>query len=742
VVLAGAGSGKTRVITHRIAYLLTEVRVPAYRIIAVTFTNKAAQEMRHRLHDMVGETLAKELWVGTFHSMAARLLRRHAKAIGHSSRFMIYDEDDQLRLAKRVFAKPLARQSEYTPAMVLRHISKWKQEGYYPTNCPTHSYEDRFIGDLYPLYQDQLHAEDALDFDDLLLEILTLVEASDIESSGASTSPPDRMDREPAAVAGHLIRSQFRHVLVDEFQDTNRVQYRLVGALASEHRNLMVVGDDDQSIYKFRGADARNIRQFIDDYEGCKVVRLEQNYRSTARIVRAALAVIKDSDDRVPKDLYTYNAEGLPIFYGEAAHERHEAAWVVSIMGKLVAEGFTHSDLAVLYRTHAQSRVLEQALREARLPFRITGGFRFFERAEVKDLLGYLRLLANPKSDVDLLRIVGVPPRGIGAATVAKLLDVAADRKTSLRDALAFVVAEGVTKAFPKGTHKHLADFHRLLEDLSLLVLAGKPPRQVAEAIIEATNFAQHLAKGQKDDESSRADNVGELLGALSEYQDAAEQAGNEATVEGFLEAAALATPEDTTDTSGGQIELMTVHAAKGLEFKVVFVTGLDEGIFPSERSELDEERRLAYVAFTRARERLFLFHAATRTLFGQMNSYLPSMLLSSIDPRDLHSLDKPFVATTANPMFHRAKSLTMPPDTDPIDQRTWEDDTDRPKSTIKPYARKVDDKPFKVGDRVLHTKFGRGVVRSIVDQAAIVVFDTAGVKALNMGSLAKFYGE
>jgi len=632
LVFAGAGSGKTRTIIFRIANLLASHRVPPYRILAVTFTNKAAQEMRARLGHLVGEELTRDLWVGTFHGICAKFLRRHSDAVGLTRSFVIYDDSDQKALVSRLIKELDLDDRRYPPRAVLSAISGAKQDGRDPAE---HDLGDGFDSNVVRLgreYQAALRRANAVDFDDLLLYVLRLVE-------------------DPESPAGRDLCARFQHVLVDEFQDTNWVQYRIVRALSGVTRNLCVVGDDDQSIYRWRGADVRIIRGFRKDFPETLVVKLEQNYRSTGNIVKAALGVIAPATTREPKELWTLAPPGPPVIVHGTTDERDEAAFVSRGLMAARAAGVSPGDLAVFYRIHAQSRVLEEALRGANLPYQIIGGTKFFERAEVKDMLAYLRLIENPRSDMDFLRVVNVPARGIGQKTVERLLDVAAENAQCLSDALASALADGTLSA---GAAPKLARFKELVEELRRSS-ERLSPSELLERTLEETGYRALLEKEDSAESDARLENLAELVGSLREYEAETPETGEAPTLGGYLERVSLVSPTDAMKDEP-KVSLMTVHAAKGLEFEHVWLTGMEEETFPyrgldgTDPEELDEERRLAYVAITRAKKRLFVSHAGSRFLFGRTRYQAPSRFLADL-PAD--TIEKS--GQTRPPMAQRA---------------------------------------------------------------------------------------
>jgi DNA helicase II / ATP-dependent DNA helicase PcrA len=641
LVFAGAGSGKTRVITYRIANLVATHHVPPYRILAVTFTNKAAGEMRERLRHLLGDDVAKDLWVGTFHATCARLLRRHHTAVGLGRDFVIYDDADQRSLINRIVKEMKLDDKRYPPRMLLSLIHSNKQEGRGPSEMNVANYLEDVAVKVYSAYEQHIRASNACDFDDLLLHILHLVERKDPELGDEMQFPPPELDL--ADEAGAAIRKQFKYVLVDEFQDTNAVQYRLVRAIVRAHGNLCVVGDDDQSIYSWRGADVRNIRGYSDDFPDAKVVRLEQNYRSTKRIVRAALGVIAPSPQRVPKDLWTSNADGDKIEVRACNDERDEAAKVVATI-KAWGEEWSRKEIAVLYRTHAQSRVLEEALRGGRIPYKIIGGLKFFDRAEIKDLLSYLRLVVNPKSDVDLLRVINTPTRGIGDTTVDRIQAVA-NGKTML-DTVRAVASGRVEANVAPAARKKLTAFLEIIDDLQKHV-PSMTPADLASYAVERSGYAAMLQAEGTAEAQTREENLAELIGSIRDYEAAAQAEGAAVSLAGFLEKTALINVGDDIKTDDA-VTLMTVHAAKGLEYNGVMIVGLEDELFPNkgfkaldddgstEADDLEEERRLAYVAITRARRRLILSYAAQRTLYGQTKYNRPSRFLKDLPKEDI----------------------------------------------------------------------------------------------------------
>lgn len=731
LVFAGAGSGKTRVITYRIVNLVAEHRVAPYRILAVTFTNKAAGEMRERLSRILGpggEDIAKELWVGTFHATCAKLLRRFGGSIGLPRDFVIYDTQDQRAVVSRVLKELDYDEKRYPPRTVLGRIHKEKQEGRGPEEMAAEDYVDDAVVKIFRKYEEHLHRAGAVDFEDLIGRTVKLLE--DPNNEDAKT-----------------IKRRFQYVLVDEFQDTNRMQYRLIKALAEEHKNLCVVGDDDQSIYRWRGADIRNIRNFRKDFPNAKVVKLEQNYRSTKRIVHAALGVIRPSREREPKELWTDNEDGIPIDVVAARDEHDEAAFVTRFITEARSEGTSLRELAVFYRVHAQSRVLEEALRIANVPYQIVGGMKFYERAEVKDALSYLRVLVNPRSDVDFLRIVNVPARGIGQTTIERLTAFAASRGLQAHDAL-----EKLDEAtdVPTAAKKKLAGLRVMLEDFRAFE-KDHLPSEVLDRILDKTGYREALKTEDNAEADARLENLAELVGSIRDYEAEMQAAGEKGTLSGFLERVSLQSDTDAISDEG-KVTLMTVHGAKGLEFERVVLTGMEEEMFPYRgmepggEEELEEERRLAYVAITRARKQLALTHTSMRQIFGTTRWGRPSRFIGDLP---------------AESIVHKAtKSASMRPQERYVDRAresrdyapmpSWHTAARRQEPQREAGERYVDREFFadtsgdsdggelRRGSRVLHSRFGEGEVRRVEasgEPAAVVFFPGWGEKKV----LARF---
>jgi len=608
LVLSGAGSGKTRVLTSRIAHLIADCGVRPYQILALTFTNKAANEMRERTQALL-QADASELWVMTFHSCCVRILRREAAGIGYDKSFVIYDDQDQLTVYTDIIRK-LGLDEKAFPKRVLRErISTAKNHSTDVEEYLREGENADILLRVYELYEKKLKASNALDFDDLLLKALELFRNN-----------PDTLAR---------YQQRFKYVLVDEYQDTNLAQYQLIRMLCAKHRNICVVGDDDQSIYGWRGADIRNILEFEKDFPGATVIRLEQNYRSTSVILDAANSVIANNQSRKRKKLWTAREGGANIRVFHAPDERAEADYICTRILTGIKGGRRYDDFAVLYRTNAQSRVIETALAGYGIPYHVYGGLRFYERAEIKDVLAYLRLLYNPADDVALLRIINVPRRGIGAAAVEELTAAAAARGMPLF--LAAMQGEGLSPRIrPK-----LTEFTNKMTEL-LALRETLPLYEFVREMLKKIEYDAYLREDKKENYEARSENIAELLGALSEFAEGLSGDSAEDPLGAYLENVALISDIDGMEEGDGTAALMTLHSAKGLEFPVVFIAGMEEYVFPSRRArfetaKLEEERRLCYVGITRAREELHLLHAAQRNLYGELAVNPPSRFLQEI---------------------------------------------------------------------------------------------------------------
>ncbi|WP_314004206.1 DNA helicase PcrA, partial [uncultured Paenibacillus sp.] len=614
LIMAGAGSGKTRVLTHRIAYLIEKKRVAPWSILAITFTNKAAREMQDRVAALVGPG-GQDIWVSTFHSMCVRILRKDIGRIGYSSSFTILDSADQLSVIRNVMKDRNIDTKKFEPKAIQAKISSAKNELLTPDRYEQKAgdYFDQIAANVYRAYQKRLKSNNSLDFDDLIMITTQLFK-----------EVPEVLE---------FYQNKFRYIHVDEYQDTNRAQYMLCRMLSDKHHNICVVGDSDQSIYRWRGADIANILNFEKDYPEARTILLEQNYRSSSNILNAANAVIKQNTGRKPKKLWTDKGEGSPITVYQAASEHEEGYFVTGEIRKNKQAGRKFADHAILYRTNAQSRVIEEILIKSDIPYQIVGGIKFYDRKEIKDLLAYLRLISNPDDDVSLIRIINVPKRGIGDTTLAKVSSEAARRGESMYAVLAD--PDGIDVAGK--TRAALTDFHELIDNLARMV-DYLSVTELTEKMLEFIGYREELERENTLESKSRLENIDEFLSVTMDF----ERRNDEKSLVAFLTDLALIADIDSMDRKDAAqdakdaVVLMTMHSAKGLEFPVVFIIGMEEGVFPHSRAfmdndELEEERRLAYVGITRAEEQLFLTCARMRTLFGQTKANAPSRFLQEV---------------------------------------------------------------------------------------------------------------
>jgi DNA helicase II / ATP-dependent DNA helicase PcrA len=612
LVVAGAGSGKTRVLTYRIAHLVSAVGVKPQEILAITFTNKAAGEMRERLEGVLGG-IARTMWVMTFHSACGRILRTEAPKLGYRSNFTIYDQADHVRVVQLCLGELERDPKRFVPRGIHSQISNAKNLLITPDDYKARvsSFYDQTVADVYELYQGRLFASNAVDFDDLLMLTVQVLERF-----------PEARKRWQKA---------FRYVLVDEYQDTNHAQYRLLQLLAGEHQNVFAVGDPDQSIYAFRGADIRNIMEFERDFGGAKQIALEQNYRSTNAILRAANAVISENRERKPKNLWSELGEGDPIRVIEVEDEHAEARFVAAEIAGLVDEGFAGSEIAIFYRTNAQSRVLEDVLVRQDIPYQVIGGPKFYERAEIKDAIAYLQVIDNPSDAISLTRIANRPRRGIGDASLARVRAYADAHGLSLWEAL-----EHPEEAGCGGAPLKAIDKFRTLMQSSMSGALELPVPELLERVLDQSGYLESLEAERTIEAQGRSENLMELVGVAREYQESAENP----SLSEFLQQISLFSDQDAIEEERSLVTLMTLHNAKGLEFRAVFLIGMEEGVFPHSRSieeqGLEEERRLCYVGLTRAQERLVLTHAAARSLWGSRGYNLPSRFLDELPQEEI----------------------------------------------------------------------------------------------------------
>jgi len=607
LVIAGAGSGKTRVLTRRIAHLLAAVGAKPPEILAITFTNKAAAEMRERVEQLVGPP-ARACWVMTFHAACGRILRREAQRLGYKSNFTIYDTADQLRLVKQVLEELERDPKRFTPRGILSQISNAKNQLIGPVEYASRvaSFYDQTVADAYELYQKRLFAANAVDFDDMLYLTVDVLERF-----------PEARDKWQKA---------FRYILVDEYQDTNHAQYRFLQLLAEKHSNVFAVGDPDQSVYGFRGADIRNVLEFEKDFPGARSIALEQNYRSTNNILEAANAVIRHNRERKDKNLWSELGDGDAVRVVEVEDEHSEARYVAAEIAMLVEQGYSGQEIAVFYRTNAQSRVLEDVLVRQGVAYQVIGGPRFYERAEIKDLVAYLQVIDNPFDALSLLRIANRPRRGIGDSTLSRLMTFADQAEITLWEATARAEQAGVGTA----PQKALASFRTMIQSLMSAAQELEVP-ELIERVLEQSGTVEALEAERTIESQGRVENLQELVSLAREWQ----EQNTEPTLSSFLQEVSLYSDQDTIRGESSLVTLMTLHNAKGLEYRAVYLIGMEEGIFPHSRSieeqGVEEERRLAYVGMTRAMERLMLMHASSRMLYGARSYNLPSRFLDEL---------------------------------------------------------------------------------------------------------------
>ena len=700
LILAGAGSGKTKVLTVRIAHLLAQ-GVNPYEILAITFTNKAAKEMKSRVEGLVGD-VANRIWLSTFHSFCAKFLRFELdNFLGYNSNFTIYDTSDSQAVIKAAL-KALNLDDKYYPVgAMIGAISDAKNKLLFASDFrkQARDFYQQKVADVYEYYERELRKNNALDFDDLLLVAVKLLQSNEAVLDKYS--------------------KRFRYVMIDEYQDTNHAQYLLAKLLASHWKNIAVVGDADQSIYAWRGADIQNILDFEKDYPNCTSIKLEQNYRSTKIILDAANAVIENNEGRPKKKLWTDKTEGAKIQHFTAQSEHEEAAFIGdTIAKKHDIHDVPYGDMAILYRTNAQSRVLEEALIKRALPYTMVGGTKFYDRKEIKDVLAYLRVLYNPFDDLSLLRIINVPKRSIGATTVAKLQDYARANGTSLFMTLTQLHLVDTIKG---KTKEKLEEFGILIFTL-VAEMEDKTVLDILESILDRTGYLAQLEESTDPQDQARAENIGELLSVAKDFQDT----NPTGTVEDFLEQVALVNDVDSFEQEESKVTLMTLHAAKGLEFPIVFLGGLEEGLFPHSRTlmnpeEIEEERRLAYVGITRAEKELYISNATTRTVFGRTSSYLPSRFIDEIPEELVDGL--------------RAKRKVP----DDIKRHVPQHMSVTSRPVTKPIVRNEVIADWKVGDTAIHSKWGNGKVINVAGEGAgmklTIEFPTQGVRVV----MAKF---
>ena len=668
LVVAGAGSGKTRVITSRIANLIRQ-GMHADHILAITFTNKAAGEMKERIRNMLSSDSRPSPWISTFHSFCLRLLRKHINELDYSREFIIYDASDQLSLIKQCMKFASIDTDAFTPKSLINHISGFKNDFLFPVDINT---DDLPFGakmkaaEVYPLYQDGLKKSNALDFDDLLIMAVRLLEES-------------------ISILNHY-SNQFQQILVDEFQDTNETQYKLIRLLASKHGNICAVGDDDQSIYRWRGANIENILNFEKDFPQTCVIKLEENYRSTQFILKAAAGVVSENHNRKEKTLWTQNEQGDPISYYRAEDEVDEARTVCEyIVKQNQEEGILFNDMAVLYRTNAQSRVMEEALRGSDIPYRLIGGYRFYERKEIKDILAFVRVVINPADSVSLRRIINIPTRGIGKTTLKKVEQYSEDKGITLKEGFK---QAGPSRVVSSGIAKKITYFLEIMEALFMTYENGSLVDFFNE-VVERTGYASMLKNDDTRESRDRIETLNELFTAIQQSEERGE------SLQEFLDTTALVSDADSVDDSRGVLQMMTLHTCKGLEYDSVFIIGLEDGLLPhassmSDPDEYEEERRLCYVGITRAKKKLFISNARIRRIYGSTFNYPPSQFLMAIPSNVLVNES-------------RRESSAYPTS---LSNREMDYKIDEPS-----YASKESEVKYSVGAKVLHPKFGTGII-------------------------------
>ena len=726
LILAGAGSGKTKVLTVRIAHLLAQ-GVNPYEILAITFTNKAAKEMKSRVEGLVGD-VANRIWLSTFHSFCAKFLRFELdNFLGYNSNFTIYDTSDSQAVIKAAL-KALNLDDKYYPVgAMIAAISDAKNKLLFASDFrkQARDFYQQKVADVYEYYERELRKNNALDFDDLLLVAVKLLQSNEAVLDKYS--------------------KRFRYVMIDEYQDTNHAQYRLVTMLAKKFKNICVVGDADQSIYAWRGADMSNILEFEKDYQQAKVVLLEQNYRSTKTILQAANDVIGNNIERKEKKLWTENEEGQPITYYRAQSEQDEGRYVLSQIQSLLRDGYHYDDFAILYRTNAQSRVMEENLLKSNIPFRLVGGQRFFERLEIKDLLAYLRLIVNPQDDLSFRRIVNSPKRGIGATSLAKLSDFAEVYQFSLLEASLQTTLSPLSGKAAKALEKFAITIEELRKMQEFLSIS-----EFVEQVIEKTGYLASLEQQHTMEADARIENIQEFISVAKQFeQDRLEEESEESPLLQFLTDLSLVSDADSDEGDGRMVTLMTLHAAKGLEFPVVFIIGLEEGIFPSLRSimehdDVEEERRLAYVGITRAEQKLFLTNAYSRLLYGRTQTNRPSRFVLEIGEELFDSnQQKSYGSTSRETASFVSKTSSSGSLFDKYRARSqataYQPKVVQPTS-IQSQVRKqtpatTDAVAWKVGDKVMHKKWNAGTVVKVTgegtNQEIDVAFAGMGIKRL-----------
>ena len=713
LILAGAGSGKTRVLTTRIGYLMEDKNVKAENILAITFTNKAANEMRDRVEDTLEGTDTKEMWITTFHSCCVRILRKSINKIGYNRSFVIYDSPDQITLIKDCMRELDISDKAFDPKYVLSCISNAKDKLYSPKKYMQLNEGDiskTKIGEIYALYQDRLKRNSALDFDDLIMKTVELFNEC-----------PDILD---------FYRNKFRYIMVDEYQDTSKAQYELIKLLAKQHQNICVVGDDDQSIYGWRGADIRNILEFERDYDNVKIVKLEQNYRSTQVILDAANHVIANNTERKRKKLWSDKKEGQLIKIQLAENEIEEGDFISNTINYMRRyEDREYKDFAVLYRANAQARSVEDALNRAGIPYNIYGGIKFYERKEIKDIIAYLRVIQNPQDDISLKRIINVPRRGIGLRTIEKIEDRASLKEESIYSVLIDIEDNSDISRKARASISEFVDLMSTLRSFTDVYTVS----QVIEKILDVTGYKDELLKEKNNEGEDRLENLQELISVALEFESGSE----DKSLEAFLTSIALNAEPSDDEEQEDRVSLMTIHSSKGLEFPVVFLAGMEEKIFPIARaiqsmrdSDIEEERRLCYVGITRAKEELFLTLTRKRTLYGRTNPSVASRFIEELPKECIERLNKEQKELS----FSKANYNIL----DKYTQKYKMNNMNRmaaakkAQATIKNTSNESNIDDLKLGSKVHHPKFGLGTVVALKGPDVTIAFDNQGIKTIN----------
>ncbi|MEG0843173.1 MAG: DNA helicase PcrA [Romboutsia sp.] len=711
LILAGAGSGKTRVLTTRIAHLMEDKGIQAANILAITFTNKAANEMRERVEETILGLDTKDMWISTFHSCCVRILRKDINKIGYNRSFVIYDSADQVTLVKDCLKELNLSDKVFEPKAIISAISGAKDKLYSTKQFKAmHQSDARMskIADVYALYQDRLKRNSALDFDDLIYKTVELFK-----------EVPDVLD---------FYRSRFRYIMVDEYQDTSKAQYELIKLLARQHQNICVVGDDDQSIYGWRGADIRNILEFERDYEDVHVVKLEQNYRSTQVILDAANTVISNNIERKRKKLWSEKKEGELIKIQVSDNEIDESDFVVDTIYKIAKkEHRSYKDFAVLYRANAQARSIEDALNRSQLPYNIYGGTKFYERKEIKDLVAYLRVIQNPQDDISLKRIINVPRRGIGLRTIEKIEDRASLKQESIYSVLIDIETNSDISTKARSSISGFVDIVGTLRTIKEVY----PVSKLIEKVLDGTGYLDELEKDKSEDAQDRIDNLKEFISIAIEF----EQNSEEKDLETFLTNVAL-TSEINNDEENDRVSLMTIHTSKGLEFPVVFLIGMEEGIFPISRavrsmndSDIEEERRLCYVGITRAKEELFMTYTQKRTLYGKTNPAIASRFMEELPEECITRLNQPQRNLTYSKASYNILDKYSKKYMNTINKSVT---ATKVNATIKDSKKETNIDDIKLGSKIHHPKFGVGTVVSVIGSDLTIAFEQQGIKKIN----------